>query len=162
MIGYLSLARSLDISKARKKTLIQFKTEICRKQIPACRPLKERISYLAQSLQKEGKVENSIEINLIRKDTSNLPFVNIILSDKRQNREDGIPLQETLVDTGSEINILTLQMLEDFKIPINLIQKLKHSLNVITSNGVSKDCILGTLKVDIYVAIDDKEKSLQK
>ena len=162
LIGYLNLARSLNISKARKKKLNKFRTEIYRKKIPAFWPLKERLCQLAKALRQEEKIDNTVEINLIKKDTSNLPFVNIILSNKRQNRDEGIPLQETLIDTGSEINILTLQMLKDFKIPENLIQKLEHSLNVITSNGISKDCILGTLNADIYVVINDKEKSLHK
>ena len=53
-------------------------------------------------------------------------------------------------------------MLENFKIPKNLIHKLKHSLIVITSNSVSKNCTLGTLKADIWIVMNDKAKSLQK
>ena len=71
----------------------KFKAEICREKIPALWPLKERIWILSQSLQKGEKIgKNSIEINLLQKDTSNLPFVNIILSAKGQNKEDGILL----------------------------------------------------------------------
>ena len=125
IVGYLNLARSLNVSRARKKKMGKFKAEICRKKIPALWPLRERIWVLSRSLQRGEKIEkNSVEINLLQKDTSNLPFFNIILSAKKQNKEDGILFQETLVDTGSEINILTLKMLENFKIPKNLIQKL--------------------------------------
>ena len=53
-------------------------------------------------------------------------------------------------------------MVENFKIPKNLIQKLKHSLKVITSISVSKNCILGTLKADVWIVMNDKAKSLQK
>ena len=89
LIGYLNLARSQNISKARKKKLNKFKSEIYREKIPDFWPLKERLSQLAKALQRENIFENTIEINLIKKDTSNLPFVNIILSNKRQDKEEG-------------------------------------------------------------------------
>ena len=91
-----------------------------------------------------------------------MPFINIILSTKKQDKSNGIMLQEVLVDSGSEICILTLKMLEDFKIPKHLIQKPKQSLNVITSNQISKNCILGSLRLDIWIVMDNMAKTLEK
>ena len=61
------------------------------------------------------------QINLIQGDNSNLPFINVTLSTKKQDKSGGLMLKQVLVDSGSEICILTEQMLKDFKIPSHLI-----------------------------------------
>ena len=141
----------------------KLKAEIGRSKVPGLWPLRERICILFQSLQKgEYFDKNTKEINLLQKDNSNLPFINIILSSKKQDKSNGIMLQEVLVDSGSEICILTEQMLEDLKIPKHLIKKPKQSLNVITSNQILKDCILGSLRLDIWVVLDNMATKLEK
>ena len=43
-----------------------------------------------------------------------------------------------------------------------MIQKPKQSLNVITSYQISKDCILGSMRLDIWVVLDNMAKTLAK
>ena len=59
LIGYLNLARGLNISRARKKKMGKFKAEICRKKIPALWPLRERIWVLSQCLQRGEEIEKN-------------------------------------------------------------------------------------------------------
>ena len=127
------------------------------------RPLTERINILYQSLAKGQISEKKCkEINLIQRDESNLPFINIVLATKKQDKSMGLPLKPVLVDSGSEICILTEKMLKDFKIPSQLVLKNCQNLNVITSNQVSQNCILGTIRLDIWVVLDDGEKTMAK
>ena len=80
----------------------KFKAEIGRNKVPAIWPLRERISILYQSLRKGDYFENKTkQINLIQADTSNLPFINVILCSKKQNKSEGIELKQVLVDSGS-------------------------------------------------------------
>ena len=72
------------------------------------RPLTERIKILYQSLAKGQINEKKFkEINVIQKDKSNLPFINIVLATKRQEKTEGLPLKPVLVDSGSEICIFS-------------------------------------------------------
>ena len=102
------------------------------------------------------------EINLIQNDKSNLPFINIVLATKRQDKTEGLPLKPVLVDSGCEICILTEKMLKEFKIPSSSIKRNCQNLNVVTSNQVSKNCILGMIYLDIWVVLDNGKKSMAK
>ena len=86
----------------------------------------------------------------------------MILCSKKQDKSEGIELKQVLVDSGIEICILTELMLQDFKVPKNLMKKSEQSLNVVTSNQISKNCILGSMRLDIWVVLDDKAKTLAK
>ena len=52
IIGYINLAKNLDISRAKKKIIQKFKLEIGRKKTHNIWPLRERIHILYQSLAK--------------------------------------------------------------------------------------------------------------
>ena len=115
IVGYINLAKNLNISRAKKKHIKKFKLEIGRKKALMIRPLTERINILYQSLAKGQINEKKFkEINLIQRDKSNLPFINIVLATKKQDKSMGLPLKPVLVDSGSEICILTEKMLPRF------------------------------------------------
>ena len=61
-----------------------------------------------------------------------------------------------------EICILTEKMLQDFNIYSKSIKKNCQNLNVVTSNQVSQNCILGTICLDIWVVLDNGKKTMAK
>ena len=163
IVGFINIAKNLKISRAKKKKMNKFRAKIGSNKVPAIWPLCDRISILYQSLRKGDYFENKTkQINLIQGDTSNLPFINVILCSKKQDKSEGIELKQVLVDSGIEICILTELMLQDFKVPKNLMKKSEQSLNIVTSNQISKNCILGSMRLDIWVVLDDKAKTLAK
>ena len=52
IVGYINLAKSLNVSRARKKKMSKFKAEISRSKTPGLWPLQERIWILSQSFKK--------------------------------------------------------------------------------------------------------------
>ena len=157
LVGYINLAKNLNISKAKKKRIKKFRCEIDRKKALMIRPLTERINILYQSLTKGHVNEKKFkEINLIHNNQSNLPFINVVLTTKKQNKTEGLALKQVLVDSGSEICILTEKMLAEFKIPSNCIKRNCQNLNVVTSNQVSKNCMLGTVLLDRKILLQSE------
>ena len=63
IVGYINLAKSLNVSRARKKKMSKFKAEISRSKTPGLWPLQERIWILSQCLQKGEKLGNNTHKN---------------------------------------------------------------------------------------------------
>ena len=79
IVGYINIARNLNISKAKLKRIKKIRGEIDRKKLIMIKPLAERINILYQSLTKGHVNENKFkEINLIQNNHSNLPFINVV------------------------------------------------------------------------------------
>ena len=67
---------------------------------------------------------------------------------------------QCLVDSGSEVSICTAKMLAHFIIPRKCISKTCGSMNIVTSNSISTDCILGTINVDVFLLIKDMNNNV--
>ena len=68
IVGFINIAKGLNISRARKKKMNKFKAEIGRNKVPVLWPLCERICISYQSLQKGEYFENNTkEINLLQR-----------------------------------------------------------------------------------------------
>ena len=121
--------------QAKLKRLEKFKGDIFRKKLITVKPLAERINILFQSLNRQQENEKMCkEVNLIKHEQSSLPYIDVIFTTKKQNKSNGLALLPCLIDSGSEICILTDVMLEQFHIPKNCINKNCGQLNVVTSN----------------------------
>ena len=154
--GYTSIAQNLKISKAKLKRIKKFRKEILRDKVITNQPLCERLNILFQSLNKQNtSFKISKEINLISSEQANLPYANIIFGSKRQNKNEQLNLIQCLVDSGSEVSICTAKMLEHFNTPRKCISKTCGTMNIITSNSFSTNCILGTINVDVFLLTKD-------
>ena len=67
---------------------------------------------------------------------------------------------QCLVDSGSEVSICTAKMLEQFNIPRKCISKNCGSMNIVTSNSISTNYILGTIHVDVFLLLQDKDNNV--
>ena len=107
---------------------------ILRDKVITNQPLCERLNILFQCLNKQNtNSKSSKEINLISAEKDSLPYVNIILGSKQQNKTQKMNLMQSLMDSGSEVSICTVKMLEEFKISRKFISKTSNTIKTITN-----------------------------
>ena len=77
-----------------------------------------------------------------------------------QDKTKEMSLMECLIDSGSEVSLCTVKMFKEFNIPMKCITKASNTINIITSNSVSQNCIVGTVKINIFLLTKGKNDTV--